>query len=299
VTELTRREFLAGTVAAGIAAGTIGTASAAPGAKRSATDWVPLGDSGVKVTRLALGTGSWGGRVLRELGQEGFTRLVRHAYDRGIRFFESADAYSGMHEMLAIALEGIPRDSYRLMTKCRVRGAEDAPAAIDRFRKELDTDYLDILLLHCVRVPNWADETKALRDGFAEAKQKKIILAHGASCHGLLPLRNFTPNASWLDVALLRVNPVGTKMDTLKQVDSDDLGDVAEVVEHIKSIRATGTGVIGMKIIGEGQFTSPERRDASIKFVMQLGTVDAITIGYKSPSEIDEAIERINTHLNA
>jgi hypothetical protein len=299
VTELTRREFLAGTVAAGIAAGVVGPSVAAHATKRSATDWVTLGDSGVKVTRLAFGTGSWGGRVQRELGQEGFTRLVRHAYDRGIRFFESADAYDGMHEMLATALHGIPRESYRLMTKCRVRGPEDAQAAIDRFRKELDTDYLDILLLHCVRVPNWADETRALRDGFAEAKQKKVILAHGASCHGLLPLRAFTPNANWLDVALLRVNPVGTKMDTLKQVDTDDLGNVNEVVDHMSSIRATGTGVIGMKIIGEGQFKSPEQRDASIRFVMKLGTVDAVTIGYKSAAEIDEAIERIDMHLNA
>jgi predicted aldo/keto reductase-like oxidoreductase len=299
VTELTRREFIAGTVVAGFAAGAAGAQVAVAATRKTATDWVPLGNSGVKVTRLAFGTGSWSGRVQRELGQEGFTRLVRHAYDRGIRFFESADAYSGMHEMLAIALRGLPRESYRLMTKCRVRGSEDAPAAIDRFRTELGTDYLDILLLHCVRVPNWAEETKALRDGFAEAKEKKIIHAHGASCHGLLPLRAFTPNHEWLDVALLRVNPFGTKMDTLKQSDTDDLGDVDEVVGHIKTIRATGTGVIGMKIIGEGQFKTPEQRDASIKFVTQLGTVDAITIGYKSPAEVDEAIERMNTHLNA
>jgi hypothetical protein len=299
VTELTRREFIAGTVVAGIAAGSVGAQVAAAATRKTAADWVPLGNSGVKVTRLAFGTGSWSGRVQRELGQEGFTRLVRHAYDQGIRFFESADAYSEMHEMLAIALRGIPRESYRLMTKCRVRGSEDAQSAIDRFRTELGTDYLDILLLHCVRVPNWAEETKALRDGFAEAKEKKIIHAHGASCHGLLPLRAFTPNAEWLDVALLRVNPFGAKMDTLKPGDTDDLGDVDEVVGHIKTIRATGTGVIGMKIIGEGQFKTPEQRDASIKFVTKLGTVDAITIGYKSPAEIDEAIERMNTHLNS
>jgi predicted aldo/keto reductase-like oxidoreductase len=295
VTELTRREFLTGTVAAGIVAGTAGWPADA--AKRSATDWVPLGDSGVSVTRLAFGTGSYGGRTQRDLGQEQFTRLVRHGYDHGIRFFETADAYSGMHEMLARALHGIPRDSYRLMTKCRVRGTEDAQATLDRFRKELDSEYIDVLLLHCLRVPNWADETKALRDGLAEAKQKRIVLAHGASCHGLLPLRAFAPNSAWLDVALLRVNPVGTKMDTLKQVDSDDLGDVNEVVGHIKAIRETGTGVIGMKIMGEGQFRTPEQRDASIRFVMKLGTVDAITIGYKSPAEIDEAIERVNAHL--
>lgn len=296
--DLTRREFLAGTVAAGLVAGSAGL-DAVANPRRTATDWVTLGNSDVKVTRLAFGTGTYSGKLFRDLGQEQFTRLVRHAYDRGIRFFESADAYDGMHEMLASALEGLPRDSYRLMTKARARSAEDAQATLDRFRKELATDYLDIVLVHCVRVPNWAEETKALRDGLEAAKQKKIIAAHGASCHGLLPLRAFAPNADWLDVALLRVNPIGVKMDTLKPSDSDDLGDVNEVVGHIKTIRAKGTGVIGMKIMGEGQFKTPEQRDASIGFVTRLGTVDAVTIGYKSEAEIDEAIERLNTHLNA
>ena len=126
-----------------------------------------------------------------------------------------------------------------------------------------------------------------------------MILAHGASCHGLLPLRAFPANTGWLDVALLRINPVGTRMDTLKPTDTDDLGDVNEVVGHIEQVRAKGTGVIGMKIMGEGQFKTPEQRDASVRFVTRLGTVDAVTIGYKSKAEIDEAIERLDTHLNA
>jgi predicted aldo/keto reductase-like oxidoreductase len=274
-------------------------ASASLPARRSATDWVVLGNSGIKVTRLAFGTGTFGGRVQRELGQEQFTRLVRHAYDHGIRFFECADAYDGMHEMLAEALKGIPRDSYRLMTKYRLRETEDPKVTIDRFRKELASEYFDILLMHCVRTPDWAEQFKRLRDEFSEAKQKRVILAHGASCHGLLPLRAFPQNTEWLDVALLRVNHHGTRMDTLKQVDTNDLGNVNEVVGHIKAIRGKGTGVIGMKIIGEGQFTNPEQRDASVRFVMQLGAVDAVTIGYKSTAEIDEAIQRINTHLNS
>ena len=224
MSERSRREFLKGTLAAGVVASHPRWADAAT--KRSATDWVTLGNSGVKVTRLAFGTGSWGGKVQRELGQERFTRLVRHAYDRGIRFFETADAYSEMHEMLAIALRGLPRDSYRLMTKMRLRGDEDPKATIDRFRKELESEYFDILLLHCVRVPDWATQYERLRDALSEAKDKKVILAHGASCHGLLPLRAFPANTGWLDVALLRINPVGTRMDTLKQTDTDDLGDV-------------------------------------------------------------------------
>ncbi len=300
MTERSRRQFLKGTVAAGVVAGAAGLSRAARAAeRRSATDWVTLGNSGVRVTRLAFGTGTYGGRVQRELGQEAFTRLVRHAYDRGIRFFETADAYTGMPQMLASALRGLPRDSYRLMTKYRLRESEDPKATIDRLRRDLDTEYVDILLLHCVRVPDWAEQFKKQRDAFSEAKDKKVILAHGASCHGLLPLRAFPANTDWLDVALLRVNNRGTKMDTLRQVDSDDLGDVGEVVGHIKTIRGKGTGVIGMKVMGEGQFKTPEQRDASIRFVTQLGAVDAMTIGYKSTAEIDEAIERLDTHLNA
>jgi len=298
MSRLSRRVFLKSAVATGVVVGTDFLRLPAAEAKRSATDWVTLGNSGVKVTRLAFGTGTFGGKIQRELGQEQFSSLVRHAYDRGIRFFESAEAYSGMHQMLAGALKGIPRDSYRLMTKYRLRGTDDPKLTIDRFRKELNSEYFDILLLHCVRTPDWPEQFKRLRDEFSEAKEKKIILAHGASCHGLLPLRAFPQNTDWLNVALLRVNPVGTRMDTLKQVDTDDLGDVDEVVGHVKSIRAKGTGIIGMKIMGEGQFRTPEQRDASVKFVMNLGAVDAVTIGYKSPAEIDEAIERINKHLN-
>jgi predicted aldo/keto reductase-like oxidoreductase len=295
--ELSRRDFLRGTLAAGVVASTPAWSGAA--ARRSATDWVTLGHSGVKVTRLAFGTGTFGGKVQRELGQEAFTRLVRHAYDRGIRFFETADAYTGMPQMLATALRGLPRDSYRLMTKYRLREPDDPKATIDRFRRELSTEYFDVLLLHCVRVPDWAEQFKRLRDALSEAKEKKIILAHGASCHGLLPLRAFPAASGWLDVALLRVNPAGVRMDTLRQVDSDDLGNVNEVVGHVKAIRAKGTGVIGMKIMGEGQFRTPEQRDASIRFVTKLGAVDAVTIGYRSEAEIDEAIERLDTHLNA
>lgn len=289
-----RRDFLKslGSIAAGAAL----PAGAAP-AKRSATDWVELGQSGIKVTRLAFGTGTFGGRVQRELGQDQFTRLVRHAYDRGIRFFETADNYRGMPVMLGEALKGLPRDSYRLMTKIRLSDAGNFQAAFDRFRRELQTEYIDILLLHCVRRESWPEDFARLRDEMSEAKVKKVLLAHGASCHGLLPLRRF-PGNRWLDVALLRVNHDGTRMDNLEGTE-DGRGDVNEVVERIAAVHRQGTGVIGMKIIGEGAFRSPEQRDASIRFVAKLGTVDSITIGYKSPAEIDEAIERLNRHLNS
>ena len=293
-----RRDFLKQTFAASILAGATPQAiPAAKVAKRSATDWVTLGNSGVKVTRLAFGTGTHGGRVQRELGQEEFTKLVRHAYDRGIRFFETAESYRGMPEMLSIALKGIPRDSYRFLTKMRSGEAADLATAVDRLRKQLGTEYIDIVLLHCVRTKGWAEEFKPIRDTFSEAKARKQIMAHGASCHGTLPLSDF-PSTKWLDVAQLRVNHDGVKMDTLRG-DDREKGDVPKITATIGDIHAHGTGVIGMKIMGEGRFTEPEQRDASLKFVMNLGTVDAVTIGYKSTAEIDEAIERINTHLNA
>jgi aryl-alcohol dehydrogenase-like predicted oxidoreductase len=294
MSQFTRRDFLKTTVAVSAVAASGGALPAAA-AKRSATDWVTLGSSGVKVTRLAFGTGTRGGMTQRQLGQDEFTRLVRHAYDRGIRFFETADSYRGMPEMLAIALKGIPRDTYRLMTKMGPRQPDPA-ASIDNLRTALGSDYIDIVLLHAVRTAEWPQEREATRDALSAAKQKKIVLAHGASVHGLLPLR-VCPGAPWLDVALLRINHNGTMMDNLRG-DSEN-GDVAEVTTHARQIHGAGIGVISMKAMGEGRFTTPEDREASIKYLMGLGVVDSTTIGYKSPAEIDEAIDRVNTHLNA
>lgn len=294
MSRFTRRDFLKTTVAVSAVAAS-GRALTAAAAKRSATDWVTLGNSGVKVTRLAFGTGTRGGMIQRQLGQDDFTRLVRHAYDRGIRFFETADSYRGMPEMLAAALKGIPRDTYRLMTKMGPRQPDPA-ASIDNLRTALGTEYIDIVLLHALRTAEWAQEREPTRDALSAAKQKKIVLAHGASVHGLVPLRT-CPGAQWLDVVLLRINHNGTMMDNLRG--DAETGDVPEVAAHARKIHGQGIGVLSMKAIGEGRFTTPEDRDASIKFIMGLGVVDATTIGYKSPAEIDEAIERINTHLNA
>jgi predicted aldo/keto reductase-like oxidoreductase len=291
-----RRNFLKSSLAVSMLSGTR-AAIASPAAKRSATDWVTLGDSGVKVTRLAFGTGTFSGQVQRDLGQDGFTRLVRYAYDNGIRFFETAESYRGMPEMLSIALKGLPRDSYRLMTKYSVRADDNPGEKIDLFRKQLGSEYFDILLLHCMRNPAWADNTKRLQDGFSEAKSKKVILAQGASVHGLQALRTF-PGNKWLDIAMIRMNHNGTKMDTAEQRDVEMLGDVNEVVTHTKKMHAQGAGVISMKLVGEGRFTRAEDREAAMKFAMNLGAVDAVTIGFKNTAEIDEAIERMNRVMN-
>ena len=204
-----RRDFLKTGFAAGALAGTGNLLRAG---HNSATEWVTLGKSGVKVTRLAFGTGSIGGRVQRELGQDEFTRLVRHAYDRGIRFFETAESYGQMHQMLGVALKGIPRDSYRLMTKVTTRDGVDPQQKIDELRKLANTDYFDIALLHWQHTPTWPTDTVRWQDGLQEAEVKKAVVAHGASVHGLPALRRF-PGNQWLQVGLFRVNHKGTKMD--------------------------------------------------------------------------------------
>ena len=291
----TRRGFLA----ASLGAAAFSRFGGAQTRKRLATDWVTLGKSNVKVTRLAFGTGTFGGRVQRELGQEQFTRLVRHAYDSGIRFFETADTYGGMHDMLGIALKGIPRDSYALMTKYRTPNSGDPLPRIDLFRKQLQTDYFDVLLLHCVRPPTWDTDYRELQDGFSEAKHRKVVLSHGASVHGLPALRRF-PGNQWLDIAMIRMNHNGTRMDVDNAVEprGEVLGVVDEVVAHTKAVHKQGMGVISMKLVGEGRFTNPEDREAALKFAMNLGCVDAVTIGFKSTAEIDEAIERMNRVMN-
>lgn len=293
-----RRNFLKAGVSAAVLSGFGGVKAIAGPTQRSATDLVTLGKSNVKVTRLAFGTGTHGGRVQRELGQPEFTRLVRHAYDRGIRFFETAESYHGMPEMLSIALKGIPRDSYQLMTKYSTPASGDPAPKIDQFRKQLDSEYIDILLLHCLRPPTWQADYQSLQDGLSEAKQKKIILAQGASVHGLPALRTF-PGNKWLEIAMIRMNHNGTKMDTPETRDVAENGNVDEVVSHTKKVHSQGMGVISMKLCGEGQFTRLEDRDAAMKFAMGLGCVDAVTIGFKNTAEIDQGIDCINRALNS
>jgi len=287
----TRRYFIMPSLA-------VAAAQAAPAPKRSATDWVTLGKSNVKVTRLAFGTGTVGGRVQRELGQEEFTKLVRYAYDRGIRFFETAERYRGMPEMLGIALKGIPRDSYRLMTKYATPASGDPAPKIDEFRRQLQTEYIDILLLHCLRPPTWATDYASLMDGFSEAKAKKIIGAHGCSVHGLPALRTL-PGNKWLELALMRINHDGTNMDTESRLDLPLKGNVDEVVTHMKELHAQGLGIIGMKLVGEGRFKDSEDRDKAMRFAFGTGCVNAVTIGFKNTQEIDEAIDRMGRVLNA
>jgi 1-deoxyxylulose-5-phosphate synthase len=288
-----RRDFLKTGLAAGALA-TTGTLSlkAEP---QTATDWVTLGKTNVKVTRLAFGTGSFSGQVQRDLGQEQFTRLVRHAHERGVRFFETAESYGGMHEMLGIALQGVPRDSYRLMTKVTTHNGVNPQDKIDQLRRAAKTEYFDIVLLHWQHTPTWPTDTLRWQDGISEAQVKQSVLSHGASVHGLPALRQ-VPDMKWLEVAMIRMNHKGVRMDA-EDYDTNGLGNVSEVVTHVKKIRKDGTGVISMKLVGEGAFTNRADRQAAMKFAFNNAGVDSVTVGFKNKAEIDEAIENLNLAL--
>ena len=288
-----RRSFLKAGLAAGVLAGSGRLPLLA--ARGSATDWVTLGKSGVKVTRLAFGTGSISGRVQRELGQDEFTRQVRYAYDHGIRFFETAESYGDMHRMLGIALKGLPRDSYRLMTKVTTRDGVDPQQKIDELRKLANTEYFDIALLHYQHVGTWPTDTVRWQDGILEAKHKKAVIGQGASVHGLPALRRM-PGNKWLEVAMIRMNHKGTKMDA-DDFNTNGSGNVKEVVAHAKQVHSEGMGIISMKLIGEGAFTTREDRQAAMRFAFNNAGVDAVTVGFKSTKEIDEAIENLNLAL--
>ena len=288
-----RREF----VKAGLAAGALASVGSLPlrAQRETATDMVTLGRSDVQVTRLAFGTGTLGGRVQRNLGQAQFTKLVRYAHERGIRFFETSESYDGMHEMLGVALKGVPRDSYQLMTKVTTGDGADPREKIDELRRLANTEYFDIMLLHWQHSATWPTDTTQWQDAIEQAQMKKAVLCHGASVHGLPALRQ-VPTDKWLQVAMIRVNQKGVKMDA-EDYATNGLGNVSEVVSHIHQAHGQGLGVISMKLVGEGTFTKREDRQQAMKFAFRKAGVDCVTVGYKNTGEIDEAIDNLNLAL--
>jgi aryl-alcohol dehydrogenase-like predicted oxidoreductase len=296
--ELTRRQFIERTAA--VAGGIFLSQTAKvtwAGTKKTAIDQVPLGKTGIKTSRLGMGCGTNSGRVQFDLGQEGFTKLVRYAYDQGITYFDIAKSYR-THGMLGEAIKGLPRE--KLFIQSKIGGVPDKPfEEIDKCRQTYGVDYIDSLLIHCTITPNWEEDRKRMMDAMQEAKEKKIIRAHGVSCHSLPALARGV-ELDWVDVHLVRVNPQGTLVDTADAKSwnaESDASHVAPVMEQIKRMHEKGRGVIGMKIIGEGRFTKPEDREKSIRFAMQCGLLDCVTIGFKSPAEVDEAIQRMNNAL--
>jgi aryl-alcohol dehydrogenase-like predicted oxidoreductase len=300
--DFSRRGFIAALAGTGaLAAG--GRTVLAAEASRSAgtsptTEIVTLGRTGIKATRLAQGTGwNGGGRssAHTRLGEKAFNELIRHDVERGIAFFDGADLY-GSHPYLRTALDGVPRDKYILQSKIWPRteywnsASGGAKAEVDRFRRELRSEVIDICLIHCMTNGKWPEEYKRIRDELSELKDKGAVRAIGVSCHDLGALKVACTHP-WTDVVLARINNVG------KDAAMD--ASVEEVAPVLKQARASGKVILGMKVFGAGKLTQPEQKDASLKFVWSNGLVDAITVGMLSPQEVDDTIERMNKALKA
>jgi aryl-alcohol dehydrogenase-like predicted oxidoreductase len=283
-----RREFLirsaTGVGAAWLSSKTILDAIAAQAlpAKFAASDTVMLGSTGIKTSRLAMGTGTVGsGHHSHQtaLGVKGLSDLLLNGYDHGLRFFDAADSY-GSHAHVAEALKHVQRDKVTVLTKSFARDPATMRADLDRFRRELGTDYLDLCLMHCVTEADWTERYKGTMDVLSGAKEKGIIRAHGCSCHSIEALRA-AAKSPWVEVDLARINPVGAIMDA----------DPATVVGVLKEMKAAGKAVVGMKILGQGALRN--RQDEGIKFALSLGLLDAFTIGAESKGEQEDLIRRI------
>jgi aryl-alcohol dehydrogenase-like predicted oxidoreductase len=283
---MNRRKFIAG------AAAGLGAAYLAPHAmagvlelpavstKSQAHDTVVLGKTGIRTSRLAMGTGTVGsGGGSNQTRNGGLTRLLRTGYDRGLTFFDTADSY-GSHPEVAEAISRLPRDKVIIMTKCDSRDPKQAKEDIDRYRRELKTDYIDILLMHYIRDGDWTTRYRGVMDVFSEAKEKGIIRAHGCSCHTIEALRAAAASP-WVDVDLVRLNPIGSHMDA----------DPQTVISVVKEMRAQGKGIIGMKILGQGDMRN--RQDEAIRFALGTGVLDAFTIGAENDGEQSDLIKRI------
>ena len=278
-----RREFIIGTAyrVGAVWLGANGFAAVLP-RKFSAADTVAIGKTGIKTSRLAMGTGTVGvGHHSHQtaLGVKGLSELLLNGYEHGLRFFDAADSY-GSHPHVEEALKHVSRDKVTVLTKTWARDPETARADLDRFRKELGTDYIDICLIHCLTEGDWTERYRGVMDVLSDAKQKGIVRAHGCSCHSIEALRA-AAKSPWVEVDLARVNPIGSHMDA----------DPATVVSVLREMKAAGKGVIGMKILGQGDMRS--RPDEALKYALSLNVLDAFTIGAESKAEQEDLIQRI------
>jgi aryl-alcohol dehydrogenase-like predicted oxidoreductase len=250
--------------------------------KRYASDQVILGNTGIRLSRLAMGSGTSGSNHSSDqvrLGMKAFSDLLCYAYDQGVNFWESADQY-GSHEHLNVGMRRVGRERVVILTKTHARTAEQMWADLNRFRKELGTDYIDIVLLHCMIDPEWPKQRQGAMDALAKAREQGIIRAHGVSCHTLEALRVAAKNP-WVQVDLARINPIQAHMDA----------DPATVISVLQEMKTVGKGVIGMKILGQGQLVNDVNR--AIRHAAQLDCLDAFTIGFTSRSQLDDVTAKM------
>lgn len=282
---LGRRQFLCGATGAALGLGTVSAVSAEGRAKGSAkkrtpTDMVPFGKTGVMASRLGFGTGTKGGNRHTNQTQLGFAKLVgllRHAFDSGIQLFDMADLY-GSHLYMREALRSIPRDKTTLLTKIWWRYGESPKTIVDRFRQELGTDYIDVVLLHCLNDRDWDKKLTPYMDMLSELKEKKMVRAIGTSCHSLDALKT-SANSPWVDFVFARINHKGVKMD----------GPPGKVVPVLAKAHKAGKGVLGMKIFGEGKLVN--MKEESLRYVCGLDCVDSVSIGFEAREQIDDTLK--------
>jgi len=278
-----RRDFLRLGLYGGAAATGLPRWAAAQPTKRYASDVVALGNTGIKLSRLAMGTGTNGvgksSNQTRKLGLDGLADLFWYGYDQGLRFWDSADQY-GSHPHLKKALTKVPRDKVVILTKTRAATAQELRADVDRFRQEIGADYLDIVLLHAMTRRNWPELRKGAMEALAEARQKGLVRAHGCSFHSLEALKTGAATP-WLQVALIRLNPVEAHMDA----------DPQTVINLAAEMKAARKGVIGMKILGQGNLRN--RVDEALAFALRQHCLDCFTIGVESRDELADLIRRI------
>jgi len=277
----TRREFLKQSLALGTAAAF--PAAAWPASPLHANDVIELGPAKVKVSRLAMGTGTFGGgrssNQMRKMGADGIADLWWDGFDNGLFFWDTADGY-GSHDAIKVALKKIPREKITIQTKTAARTADAMKADLDRFRQEMGTDYIDIVLLHSRASAKWNELDKGPMDVLSEAKEKKLVRTVGISSHGIGALETAI-KSPWLEVILARINPISTRMDASSE----------DMLKYLARLRAAGKGIIGMKILAEGQMR--DRVDEALRFTLTQGAVDAFTIGMESRAELKDMRERI------
>ncbi len=251
--------------------------------KKLGTDRVALGPMKVEVSRLAQGSGTNGSggssNQTRKLGVQGLADLFKAAYDNGVTFWDSADQY-GTHPHVKLALRGVKREKVALLSKTHASTAAEMKADLDRFRRELGTDYIDVLLLHCMTDANWPERKKGAMEVLAEAREKGIVRTHGTSCHTLDALKTaaVTP---WVQVDLARINPAKVAMDA----------DPQTVLAVLKQMKAAGKGIIGMKILGAGRLRN--QADQSLQFALAQDCVDCFTIGAENQTEMLDLLKKI------
>jgi 1-deoxyxylulose-5-phosphate synthase len=252
-------------------------------AKKNGTDRITLGPRKIQLSRLAMGTGTHGGggssNQTRKLGYQGVAELFRAGYDQGVNFWDSADQY-GSHTYLREALKTVPRDKVVILTKTNALTAAGVKADIDRFRKELGTDYIDILLMHKMMDSDWNVKMKGPMDVISEAQDRGIVKSHGVSCHSLEAMKTAAVEP-WVEIDLARINPAKVAMDS----------DPATILGVLRDMKKAGKGVIGMKILGQGALR--DKADECLQFALAADCVDCFTIGSESRGEMEDLLRKI------